>query len=222
MTDKRDQIISRALRLYVAAVSDAADHVGLGRVCMDSAISPLTTLSRMAGFARTGKLVRSPVGRPYDEAQLDVFMSLATKATDGDVICINTSGATDCSAWGQVLTRIGLSRGVRGSVVDGTSRDIADIDRLGFAVFARGRHPGTMRGRMDMETIQEPINCGDVTVTPGDLIFGDGDGIVVIPQDRIDEVLAAAEDIVSVDKWWEKKLDEGRDPHDLHKEKPIP
>lgn len=222
MTDKRDQIIARALRLYVAAVSDAADHIGIGRVCMDSAIRPLTTLKRMAGFARTGKLVRSPVGRPYDEAQLDVFMSLATRATDGDVICINTSGATDCSAWGQVLTRIGLSQGVRGSVVDGTSRDIADIDRLGFAVFARGRHPGTMRGRMDMETIEEPITCGGVTVTPGDLIFGDGDGIVVIPQDRIDEVLTAAEDIVSVDKWWEKKLDEGKDPHALHKEKPIP
>ncbi len=222
MTDERNQIIARTLRLYVAAVSDAADHIGLGRVCMDSAIRPLTTLSRMAGFARTGKLARSPVGRPYDEAQLDLFMSLATRAIDGDVICINTSGATDCSAWGQVLTRIGLSRGVRGALVDGTSRDIADIDSLGFAVFARGRHPGTMRGRMDMETIEEPITCGGVTITPGDLIFGDGDGIVVIPQDRVDDVLTAAEDIVSVDKWWGKKLDEGKDPHDLHREKPIP
>jgi 4-hydroxy-4-methyl-2-oxoglutarate aldolase len=222
MTGKKMAIIKRALKLYVAAVSDAADEIGLNQVCMDRGIVPLTVNKRMAGFARTGKLVRSPVNRSYDETQLDAFMSLATKAVDGDLITIDQSGSTDCSAWGQVLTRIGKPLGVQGALIDGTSRDIDDIDAMNFPVFARGRHPGTMRGRMDMESVQEAVECGGVTVHPGDFIFGDGDGVVVIPIDYIEDVLSQAEEVVSTDKWWASKLDEGKDPHELHKERPIP
>jgi 4-hydroxy-4-methyl-2-oxoglutarate aldolase len=222
MTIDRKSIIDRTMKLYVAALSDAADEIGLGHVCMDRGIVPLTEDKRMAGFARTGKLVRSPANRPYDETQLDVFMSLATEAIDGDIIVIDMAGATDCSAWGQILAKIGIPKGVKGAVVDGTSRDIHEIDRMNFVVFARGRHPGTMRGRLDMESVQSPIVCGGVTVNPGDLIFGDGDGIVVIPADRMEEALTHAEAIVETDEWWAEKLDDGEDPHDLHKEKPIP
>ena len=221
MTD-RNAIIDRTMKLYVAALSDAADELGIGLVCMDRGIVPLTKNKRMAGFARTGKLVRSPANRPYDEKQLDVFMSLGTEAADGDLLVIDMAGATDCSAWGQILTKIGIPKGVRGAVVDGTSRDIQDIDKMNFTVFARGRHPGTMRGRLDMESVQKPIVCGGVTVNPGDLIFGDGDGIVVIPPDKIEEVLTHAEGVVATDDWWSEKLDDGEDPHDLHKERPIP
>jgi 4-hydroxy-4-methyl-2-oxoglutarate aldolase len=221
MTD-RNSIIDRTMKLYVAALSDAADEIGLEKVCMDRGIIPLTKNKRMAGFARTGKLIRSPANQPYDEKQLDVFMSLGTEAAGGDLLVIDMAGATDCSAWGQILTKIGIPRGVRGAVVDGTSRDIYDIDKMNFTVFARGRHPGTMRGRLDMESVQKPIVCGGVTVNPGDLVFGDGDGIVVIPADRIEEVLTHAEEVVATDDWWSDKLDDGEDPHELHKEKPIP
>jgi 4-hydroxy-4-methyl-2-oxoglutarate aldolase len=216
------ELIKRCLNLYVPAISDGADEVGIGLVCMDSGIKPITNNHRMAGFARTGKLVRSPAQSLYDEGQLDTFMSLATKAKAGDLIVMNMGGATDCSAWGMVLTRLAVQNKVHGTVVDGTTRDIDAINKIDYTVFARGRHPGTMRGRLDMESINEPIICGGVTVHPGDLIFGDGDGVVVIPQDLILEVLDAAEEIVQTDEWWSKKLDEGEDPHELHKEKPIP
>jgi len=222
LSAERHKVIERTLKLYVAALSDAADEIGLNTVCMDKGILPLTKKKRMAGFARTGKLVRSPPNRQYDEKQLDIFMSLATDAIDGDIIVIDTAGASDCSAWGQVLTRIGKPLGVRGAIIEGTSRDIDDIDMMDFVVFARGRHPGTMRGRMDMESVQKPIVCGGVTVNPGDLIFADGDGIVVIPPDKIEAVLNHAERVVDTDRWWADKLDEGDDPHDLHKERPIP
>jgi 4-hydroxy-4-methyl-2-oxoglutarate aldolase len=222
LTENRQQIIDRTLKLYVAALSDAADEIGLNTVCMDRGIVPLTQKKRMAGFARTGKLVRSPPNLPYDEKQLDLFMSLGTEAIDGDLLVIDTSGATDCSAWGQVLTRIGKPLGVRGAIVEGTSRDIDDIDKMDFVVFGRGRHPGTMRGRYDMESVQKPIVCGGLTVNPGDLIFGDGDGVVVIPPEHIEAVLTHAEGVVETDEWWADKLDEGKDPHDLHKERPIP
>ncbi len=222
MTTDRNTIIERTMKLYVAALSDAADEIGLENVCMDRGIAPLTLNKRMAGFARTGKLTRSPANSPYDEKQLDVFMSLGTKAVEGDLLVIDMAGATDCSAWGQILTKIGISKGVRGAVIDGTSRDIHEIDKMNFTVFARGRHPGTMRGRLDMESVQKPIVCGGVTVNPGDLVFGDGDGVVVIPANIIQEVLSHAEEVVATDDWWSDKLDDGEDPHELHKEKPIP
>jgi len=222
LTSERQKIIKRTLKLYVAALSDAADEIGLNTVCMDRGIVPLTKKKRMAGFARTGKLVRSAPNKPYDEKQLDVFMSMATDATDGDIIVIDMAGAGDCSAWGQVLTRIGKPLGVGGAIIDGTSRDIEDIDKMDFTVFARGRHPGTMRGRMDMESVQKPIVCGGVTINPGDLIFADGDGVVVIPSEHIEVILTHAEKVVETDEWWAGKLDEGKDPHDLHKERPIP
>lgn len=222
MTSKRSATIERCLKLYVAAVSDAADEVGIGHVCMDRGIAPLTRERRMAGFARTGKLVRAPVQFPYDEAELDRFLSVVTKANRDDLVLFNNSDAPDCSAWGQVLTRIGKPLGIRGAVIDGTARDIDDIDEMRFAVFGRGRHPGTMRGRMNVESIGEPICCGGITVVQGDLVFGDGDGVVVIPQDQMEEVLNASEEIVRTDEWWASKLGEGKNPHDLHKEKPIP
>jgi len=222
VTNRDTELLDRVLNLYVAAVSDAADELELSPVCMDRGIHPVTKKARMAGFARTGKLVRAPVQRTYDEGQLHDFMSLASKAKVGDVVVITSSGATDCSVWGQVLTRIGKPKGLQGAVVDGTSRDIYDIDRMNFPVFARGRHPATMRGRLDMESVGEPIVCGGVIVKPGDLIFADGDGVVAIPQNRAEDVIAAAEEVVGTDTWWAGKLEDGEDPHDLHEEKPIP
>ena len=115
MTKDKNAIIDRTMKLYVAALSDAADEIGLRTVCMDRGIVPLTKNKRMVGFARTGKLARSPATRPYDEKQLDMFMSLGTEAEDGDLLVIDMAGATDCSAWGQILTKIGIAKGVRGA-----------------------------------------------------------------------------------------------------------
>lgn len=206
----------------MAAVSDAADAVGIGAVCMDSGIGPVSKNKRVVGFARTAKTARSPANHPYDEEQVVTFMTLASQASKYDIIVVDMSGATDCSGWGQIVTRIALSHGAVGAVVDGTVRDIADVDTMDFPVFARGRHPGTLRGRLNVESIGESIKCGGVTVHHGDLVLGDGDGVVVIPQDRIADVAIAADEIISADSWWEEKLKEGKDPHELHKEKPIP
>lgn len=219
---KRTSIIDRCKKLYVPALSDGADEIGVRNVCMDSRIVPLTKNRVVVGFARPAKLVPSAARIPYKEAQLETFMKMATEAKKDDVVVIQMSGATDCSGWGQIITKISVSRGLRGAVVDGSVRDVDETDKLGFPVFARGRHPGTIRARLDIESVGETTQCGGVTVHPGDLIFGDGDGVVVIPENRIEEVLAAAERVVATDKWWGTMLDQGKDPQDLHRQKPIP
>lgn len=222
MSSKRRDIVERFIDFYAAAVSDAADAVGIGAVCMDNGIGPVSKNKRVVGFARTAKTARAPANHPYDEEQVVAFMTLASRANQYDVIVIDMSGTTDCSGWGQIVTRIAVTQGAVGTVVDGTVRDMADVDTMDFPVFARGRHPGTMRGRLNVESIGESVKCGGVTVHHGDLILGDGDGVVVIPQDRIEEVSVAAEEILSADSWWEERLKEGKDPHELAKEKPIP
>ncbi len=219
---KKASIIDRCKKLYVPALSDGADEIGLRNVCMDSRIAPVTKNRIVVGFARPAKLVPTAPRIPYNEVQLEAFMKIATEAKKDDVVVIQMSGATDCSGWGQIMTKISISRGLRGAVVDGTVRDVDETDKLGFAVFARGRHPGTMRARLDIESIGEPTVCGGVTVHQGDLLFGDGDGIVLIPENRTEEVLAAAERVVATDKWWGSMLDQGKDPQELHKQKPIP
>lgn len=215
-------IIERATKLYAAAFSDASDAVGLTQVCMDSRIAPVTKNTRTLGFARTAKMVRSAVQIPYDEVHLETFMSLGTQAKRDDVLVMNAAGATDCSVWGNVITKISLAHGIRGAVLEGTTRDVDEIDKMGFPVFALARHPGTMRARLDIESVGEPIVCGGVLVHTGDFIFGDGDGVVAIPQARIEDVLVHAEEVASTDTWWAKQLDEGKDPLELHKQRPIP
>ncbi len=222
MSSKKSNPIDRCMRLYVAALSDAADEIGIGRVCMDSRIVPVTKNKTVVGFARPAKLAKSAVRQPYDEVQLERFMTIATRAKRDDVVVIQMSGATDCSGWGQIMTKISSSMGIRGAVVDGTVRDVDETDRIAFPVFARGRHPGTVRARLDIESVGEPMECGGVTVRPGDLVFGDGDGVVVIPSGRVEEILTAAERVAATDKWWCSMLDQGKDPQELHKQKPIP
>lgn len=223
MTGNKKTILDRSKRLYVAAFSDAADEVGLQRVSMDCSITPVTKHKRLMGFARTGKLVRSPVRHPYDEEQFSRTLSLASDGQDGDILIIDSNRASDVAAWGHVLTTIARSVGIRGAIIDGNSRDVADIDNDGdFAVFARGRHPGSTRGRFDVESINQPIVCGGVAVNPEDFVFADGDGIVVIPKDQIAKVLDHAEKIAETDDWWIKELKKGRSPHDINKERSLP
>ena len=223
MTDDKKAILDRCKSLYVAAFSDAADEIGLQRVSMDYGITPVTKHQRLMGFARTGKLVRSPARHPYDEEQFSRILRLSSDAQNGDILVIDSNRAPDAAAWGHVLTTIALGAGVRGAVIDGTSRDVDDIDNEGnFAVFARGRHPGSIRGRYDVESINQPVLCGGVTVNPGDLVFADGDGLVVIPKDKIAKVLDHAEKIAEIDNWWIEGLKKGKSPHDLHKERALP
>ena len=221
MSNKKD-IIDRFKKMYVAAASDAADRIGVGSVSMDYGIGPMTLTNRIVGFANTAKLKRAPKDRPYEEDQMGLFMSLASKSKQYDVIILNMAGSYDCAGWGQITSRIAKSSGAVGTVVDGMIRDIIEVDKMDYPVFARGFHPATIRGRLIVDSLGEPTDCGGLTVHPEDLIFGDRDGVVVIPRDRVEDVLASAEEVVGIDTWWDENLKKGKDPQELQKEKPMP
>ena len=109
----------------------------------------------------------------------------------GDVLVVENQGSSDTAMWGEITTTEAQRRGVAGLVIDGMVRDLDAIRRRGFPVFARGATP-KVAGRGQLGEVNVPISCGGVAVSPGDIVAGDADGVVVIPQRKAEEVLRIA------------------------------
>lgn len=113
------------------------------------------------------------------------------QATEGEVIAVNCRGSLATAVWGGRMSRIALDRGIAGLVVDGAVRDVDEIEELGFPVFAAGVVP-TPPGRELAGDFGVPIECAGRTIAPGDAIYGDGDGVVVVPAHIHDDVVILA------------------------------
>ena len=162
-----------------ALLSDAAGQ----RVVLPSAIGPLWPQALLAGPAFT---VRVKPG------ELRAVLEAALGAAAGDVVVVDGGGETEWALWGDILARVALARGLAGLVVDGAVRDAGEIERLGFPVFARAVTPSGPRDKERPGEHGVALTLGDVPIEPGDLVYGDRDGVVVIPQARHADVLAAA------------------------------
>jgi regulator of RNase E activity RraA len=168
--------------LPTANISDAMANLNT----MDSGIQALVSGAVFCGPActvvtRSGDFVTILQG--LDAAQ------------GGDVLVISNQGAPDLALWGEITTTEAQRKGVAGLVVDGLVRDIAGIRRLGFPLFARGTTP-RVTGRNSLGEVNVPVSCGGVVVHPGDIVVGDADGVVVVPQGSAKEILALTQDIV--------------------------
>lgn len=129
-------------------------------------------------------------------------------AEEGDVIVINARGFTDTAVWGYIQTKACKMRKIAGVVIDGSIRDYREICKEKFPVFCRGVTPaGPHKGWGG--NINTVIQCGGVAVKPGDIIVGDGDGVVVIPKERARDVLKGAKERIRMEKKWMRKLKEG-------------
>ena len=161
--------------------AELADAAGVP-IAMDHRIRPVWAGATLAGPAFT---VRTPAGEhPAVRAATD-------EAPPGAVIVVDGAGAVDRALWGDKMARLALDRGVAGLVVDGAVRDAEGIAELGFPVFAAGVTPTPPRREREGE-VGVPITCGGLTVRPGDVVYGDGDGVVVVPGERHDEILRQA------------------------------
>jgi 4-hydroxy-4-methyl-2-oxoglutarate aldolase len=125
---------------------------------------------------------------PGDNLMLHVAVA---NAEPGVVIVATVGGYLLAGAWGEILTEAARARGVAGLVIDGAVRDIDAIEALRFPVFSRGLAIGSCTKERP-GTLGASIQFGGATVRPGDLVFGNADGLVIVDQDRIEEVYAAA------------------------------
>src|SRR2546422_11386167 len=163
--------------LYTAVVADSLDELGVRNQAMREYLRPVHARSTFAGWARTiscADIYHTPPD-PY---------SLEIEAVDsllpGAVAVIGTGKSTRNAPWGELLSTAAKSRGARGAVVDGLVRDVKKIEELGFPVFAAGIKPVDSRGRGVVIDYNVPVDCAGVLVSPGDLVFADYDGVVVI------------------------------------------
>ncbi|HKS50226.1 MAG TPA: RraA family protein [Amycolatopsis sp.] len=177
---------TRLAALSTSAVSDALDRLGIPGQALG--IAPLDRAFRLAGRAWTVRY--GPVGQ--DRGTVGDYID---DLGPGDVVVLDNQGRLDATVWGDLLTTTAHGRGVAGTVIDGVCRDVDRSLTLGYPIFSRGNWMRTGKDRVRVEATQVAVSIGGVRVEPGDLLLGDGDGLVAIPVSRAGEVLAAAEEI---------------------------
>jgi 4-hydroxy-4-methyl-2-oxoglutarate aldolase len=178
--------VERAGKLDTATISDALDKLGIAGQCLG--IKPLDHKFGLAGRAFT--LSYAPVGHP-----LGTVGDFIDDVPEGNVVVIDNGGRPDATVWGDILTFTAHKRGLGGTVIDGACRDTHLALGLGYPMYSRSYSMRTGKDRVQLEATQVIVTVGDVRVSPGDIVRGDSDGVVVIPAHREDEVLNVAEAI---------------------------
>jgi len=176
----RPEIVAEARGLSSATVHEAGGKIGV----MPSAIKPVHPAFRVCGPAVT---VQGPGGD-------NLWLHYAIYAAEpGDVLVVHCSGRYDHGYWGEVMSTAARARKLGGLVIDGCVRDYDLLGEVGFPIFARGLCiRGTAKDRQAAGWINAPTQFGDLTVNAGDLVIGDADGVVVVPQASAGEVVNAS------------------------------
>jgi regulator of RNase E activity RraA len=173
---------------------------------LDPHIRPLYAAAKVAGFAATVRCVEIDAVPEDREDWYRGELQAVDSLERGDVMVVS---ACRGSFWGELLGTAARYRGARGIVADAYTRDTLALIEMGFPTFAAGIHCADSLGRIDVDAIGIPILCGGVQVSPGDLVLGDYDGVVVIPSAAGEEVVRAAEEKVADESVVREKLAEG-------------
>ncbi len=202
----RDPLTLRLGKLYSAVVADVLDGLGYRRQTLDADIRPLTPARQVCGrvFPAQATKVDHVPAKPYE---LEIAAVDAMQADD--VLVVDVGHDRTCGFWGELLTTACLVKGVGGVVMTACTRDHWKIRELDFPVFGIGYHPADSLGRADIVKLGEPIVIGGVSTARGDLILGDEDGLVIVPQQVVEEALARAEQKVAGENLVRAELERG-------------
>jgi regulator of RNase E activity RraA len=190
MTEQLDPI-SQLLQFPTSVVSDAMDELGV------PAVLPGMTAQRVGQGRIAGRALpvqfkpksNDPdayrfgggVGKPLEQ--------VLKTMRDGDVVVMDIGGSNRAAAWGGLAARLAQRRGVRGTVVWGSCRDVEEIRAIGYPVWAAATCPRRSRNEFTFGSINEPITIAGVTISPADYVLADESGIVIVPQERLREVI---------------------------------
>lgn len=193
-------------QLYAAVISDALDAAGFRKQALRHTIRPLLPETVVVGRAMPVLClnVYEIPDEPYQEE-----IAAVDSLKQNDVLVCSTNGSTRICFWGELLSTAARARGARGAVIDGFIRDVRKIMEMRFPIFTTGISPVDSNGRGEVVAYNVPIECGGVTVNPGDIVFGDADGVVVIPQAVETQVIEAALEKVSGENRTRDALREG-------------
>lgn len=183
-------------KLFASVLSDCLDQAGLMDQALPSRIRPLDEASVMVGRARTAAFMEV-YSVPEGSNPYELEIALIDSLKKDEIPVFACSNPVRVAPWGELLSTASKYRGAAGALMDGCVRDIKPIRKMGFPVFHGGIAPLDSKGRGKIMALDVPIECAGVKVETGDLIFGDADGVVVIPRAHEKRVLDLAFEKIS-------------------------
>jgi 4-hydroxy-4-methyl-2-oxoglutarate aldolase len=199
------ELCRRYETLFTGAVNDVLRQKGLLHQTLPHDILPLREEMVVAGMAFTVKGCKNRTV----EGEMDQRAQMLEAIHADSLVIWDTSGDNESAQWGEVMTQAARRAGCRGAVIDGGVRDTRRVLAQQFPVFCRYRTSNGMLGRFRMVDYQSPIRIGSVDIQPGDVVFGDVDGVLVIPRRLALEVLERAEQVGEEEKTYKKWIGDG-------------
>lgn len=171
--------------LYTPVVGDIMDGMGYCHQFLPQAVRPLENNMKLIGFAMPVLMadVYGAQDKPFG------FLTEALDQLEKNEIYLASGGEMRCAYWGELLTATAKKRKARGAVINGFHRDTPQVLTQNFPVFSRGCYAQDSSVRTKVIDYRCPIEVGEVKVIPGDLVFGDVDGVLIVPKDIIEEVI---------------------------------
>lgn len=169
-----------------AMLSDVLDEMGYQNQMLPLELKPNYLEARVYGRARTMKLKALEKGDDYR----DVYRGLPfiEQMKQGEVLVV-ANGFPNFAFFGELMSTLAQRIGVEGAIVDGCTRDYVETVAMRFPVFSRTNYARDIKKRGVIETVDCPVNVGSLSIEPGDLLFGDYDGVVVIPGEIEEKVI---------------------------------
>ena len=177
-----ESVLAAARRTSSASLHEAAGRIG----ALPRGIKPVAPVMRVCGPAFTVRCT------PGDNLWLHRALLAAKR---GDVLVVDTGEGLEHGYWGEIMSTAARERGCTGAVIDGGVRDLDYVNAMGYPVFARFKSSASSIGRWNIRDYQITVTVGDTVIRPGDFVFGDIDGVVIIPGEIVIDVLTAAEDV---------------------------
>jgi len=185
-----EQLLNDFRHVEVASVSDAAEQILGKKIYMSHRMQAIFP-TKFAGYAVT-VLLKKDEGNKDPNALAGMMAAIDGGAKDSVYVMTVEDGA-DIAGMGGLMGTTMYSRGYVGAIVDGGVRDVAQLKRIGFPVYALGPVPSTSVGHYKFGGANVPLMCDGVQVQPGDIVAADADGVVVVPRARAEEILALAQ-----------------------------
>lgn len=214
-SDDRERFQWIQENLYVPAVCDVLDSLGYRSQAMHQRLRPLhPNICTFAGRARTVRWMETDYVVEDDPYGLEIDFMDSLKP--GDAVIHSTDYAQSNAPWGELMSTVAKRNGAVGCVCDSMIRDCRRIIQMGFPVFQRGIRPLDSQGRGRVMAYDVPVRCGEVLVRPGQLVFADFDGIVVVPKEVENDVLRLAAEKVGKETGARGELLRGRSLRDVY------
>jgi 4-hydroxy-4-methyl-2-oxoglutarate aldolase len=204
-------------KLYVAVVCDVLDTLGYRDQAMHQRVRPLLSGVTTCGFVGRARTLRwMETDYVVEEDPYGSEIEAVDSLQPGNVVVHSSDPVGTCAPWGELMTTVAVRNGAVGCVCDGMIRDAKRIIEMGFPVYCAGFRPLDSKGRARVMAYDVPVKCGEVIVRPGDIVFADYDGVVVIPREVEPEAIRLALEKVGKENTTRQELREGKTLRDVY------